>query len=69
MLPDFAQGLSKSLMFAQIIGFTACHLGLTARGDANSVGRATTRTVVVCVFLIVVVDAVYATIATLVRHP
>lgn len=69
MLPDFAQGLGKSLMFAQIIGFTACHLGLSARGDASSVGRATTRTVVVSIFMIVVVDAVFATIITLARHP
>ena len=69
MLPDFAQGIGKSLMFAQIIGFTACHLGLSARGDANSVGRATTRTVVVSIFMIVVVDAVFATIITLARHP
>jgi phospholipid/cholesterol/gamma-HCH transport system permease protein len=66
-LADFAQGLGKSLAFAQIIGFTACHLGLRASGDANSVGRATTRTVVVSIFMIIVVDAVFATIITLAR--
>ncbi|HEX5060435.1 MAG TPA: ABC transporter permease [Kofleriaceae bacterium] len=66
-LADFAQGLGKSLVFAWIIGITACHLGLRARGDASSVGRATTRTVVVSIFMIVVVDAVFATIITLAR--
>ena len=64
---DFAQGLGKSFVFAQIIGLTACHLGLRATGDANSVGRATTRTVVVSIFMIVVVDAIFATIITLAK--
>jgi phospholipid/cholesterol/gamma-HCH transport system permease protein len=66
-LADFAQGLGKSLGFAWIIGFTACHLGLRASGDANSVGRATTRTVVVSIFLIVVLDALVATTITIAR--
>jgi phospholipid/cholesterol/gamma-HCH transport system permease protein len=66
-LADFAQGLGKSLAFAQIIGFTACHFGLRASGDANGVGRATTRTVVVSIFMIVVVDALFATIITFAR--
>jgi phospholipid/cholesterol/gamma-HCH transport system permease protein len=64
---DFAQGIGKSFVFAQIIGLTACHLGLRASGDANSVGRATTRTVVVSIFMIVVVDALFATIITIAR--
>jgi phospholipid/cholesterol/gamma-HCH transport system permease protein len=68
-IADFAQGLGKSLVFAQIIGLSACHLGLRASGDANSVGRATTRTVVVSVFMIVVVDAIFATIITIARTP
>jgi len=64
---DFAQGISKSLVFSWIIGLTACHLGLRATGDASSVGRATTRTVVVSIFMIVVVDAIFATVITLAR--
>jgi len=64
---DFAQGLGKSLVFAWIIGVTACHLGMRAIGDASSVGRATTRTVVVSIFMIVVVDAIFATIITIAR--
>jgi phospholipid/cholesterol/gamma-HCH transport system permease protein len=67
-IADFAQGLGKSLVFAQIIGLTACHLGLRATGDASSVGRATTRTVVVSIFMIVVVDAIFATIITIARN-
>jgi phospholipid/cholesterol/gamma-HCH transport system permease protein len=64
-LADFAQGLGKSVMFARIIGFNGSHLGLRASGDESSVGRATTRAVVVSIFLIIIVDAVFATIITL----
>jgi phospholipid/cholesterol/gamma-HCH transport system permease protein len=67
-LGDFVHGLGKSLVFAWIIGLSASYLGLRASGDATSVGTATTRTVVVSVFLIVVVDAIFATISTLVRY-
>lgn len=66
---DFVFGLGKSLVFAQIIGLSAAYLGLNASGDAGSVGRATTRTVVVSVFLIIVVDAAFATFSTLGEPP
>lgn len=67
-LLDFVHGLGKSLVFAWIIGLVGSHLGMRASGDASSVGSATTRTVVISVFLIIVVDAVFATITTFVRH-
>ena len=65
---DFAHGLGKSLVFAWIIGLSGSHLGMRASGDAGSVGTATTRTVVVSVFSIIVVDALFATITTYTRH-
>ncbi len=65
---DFTHGLVKSVMFAWIIGFTGSHLGLRAGADAGSVGAATTRTVVTSIFFIILVDAVFATVTTLVRH-
>ena len=67
-LGDFAYGIGKSLVFACIIGFAGSHLGMRASGDASSVGRATTRTVVVSVFLIIVTDAIFATVSSLVGH-
>jgi len=67
-LLDFAHGVGKSVVFAWIIGFVGSYLGLGASGDAGSVGRATTRTVVLSVFFIILVDAVFATIATFTRH-
>jgi phospholipid/cholesterol/gamma-HCH transport system permease protein len=66
---DFAHGLGKSVVFAWIIGFTGSHLGMRARGDAGSVGTATTRTVVASVFFIILVDAIFATASTYARYP
>lgn len=65
-LGDFAHGLAKSLVFAWIIGFAGCFYGLRAGADPSSVGHATTRTVVVGIFFIVVTDAAFATVTTLV---
>lgn len=67
-LADFGHGMLKSLLFAWIIGITGCHLGMRASGDASSVGAATTRTVVVSIFAIIIVDGVFATVTTLVKH-
>jgi phospholipid/cholesterol/gamma-HCH transport system permease protein len=57
---DFIYGLEKSLVFAWIVGLTGCHLGMRAGRDSGAVGRATTRTVVACVFAIICADAVFA---------
>ncbi|HEY6179620.1 MAG TPA: ABC transporter permease [Kofleriaceae bacterium] len=61
-LGDFVHGIGKSVIFAWIIGFTGSHFGMRTTGDATGVGAATTRTVVVSVFFIILVDAVAATI-------
>lgn len=67
-LIDFVHGLAKSAVFSAIIGITACHLGLRAGGDASSVGHATTRTVVSGIFSIIMVDAAFATVTTILRQ-
>lgn len=67
-LGDYLHGLGKSFVFAWIIGFTASHLGMRTGGDASSVGSATTKTVVMAIFFIVLVDAIFATISTIVRY-
>lgn len=64
-LTDFAHGMAKSFVFAWIIGLVGCFMGLRAQGGPQSVGNATTRTVVVSIFLIIVVDALFATISAL----
>lgn len=66
-MDDFGHGLLKSVVFAWIIGITACFSGLEIRGGAASVGKATTRSVVTSIFLIIVADSIFATIATIMK--
>ena len=61
VLGDFGQGLFKSVLFAVIIGLVACHNGLRVRGGARGVGLATTRSVVMDIFFVIVADMVFAT--------
>ena len=58
---DLLQGLFKSVLFAAIIGLVACHNGLRVQGGARGVGLMTTRSVVMDIFLIIVVDMAFAT--------
>ncbi|MGE3455507.1 MAG: ABC transporter permease [Kofleriaceae bacterium] len=67
-LGDYAHGLGKSFVFAWIIAIVGSHLGMRANADPSSVGQATTRTVVVSVFFIVLVDAVFATVGTIMER-
>jgi phospholipid/cholesterol/gamma-HCH transport system permease protein len=63
-LTDFGHGLGKSLVFAWIIGLVGCYRGLRTSGGPASVGHATTRTVVTSIFLIILVDALFAIVST-----
>ena len=64
---DLAFGLSKSLVYAVVIGGTACALGLDTHGGASEVGRATTTAVVMMILLVVVSDFGFAAGEALVR--
>lgn len=59
---DVSQGLLKSFFFANAIVFVGCHNGLRVRGGSRGVGLMTTRAVVMDIFLIVVIDMVFATL-------
>jgi phospholipid/cholesterol/gamma-HCH transport system permease protein len=59
-LRHFAVGLAKAPIFALFIGMIACRMGLEVKGDARSVGRNTTSTVVQCIVWVFVLDAVLA---------
>lgn len=50
----------KSMVFALVIGFLACRIGLSTHGGSDAVGRATTRTVVAGIFWTVIVDCLFA---------
>lgn len=55
-------GLGKAPLFALIIASIGCFQGITVRGSAESVGYNTTRSVVLAIFFIILVDAVLSVI-------
>ena len=55
-MEDICSGIGKSFFFAYFIAVIACHNGLTARGGADGVGRATTNTVVMASIMVLVSD-------------
>ena len=56
---DIFQGLIKSLVFAIIIVLVGVSNGFQVEGGAEGVGRATTRSVVLSISLIVVADMIF----------
>jgi phospholipid/cholesterol/gamma-HCH transport system permease protein len=57
---DIFYTILKSAVFAFVIAFLACRIGLATRGGSDAVGRATTRTVVSGIFWTVIVDCLFA---------
>lgn len=64
-LGDFGTGILKSVAFAFAIGLISCQRGLATRGAAAGVGRSTTSAVVVVVFMLVLLDAIFTWIFSL----
>lgn len=55
-MKDIATGLLKTVFFGMIIAVVGCHQGLTVKGGADGVGKATTTAVVRSFILIIMVD-------------
>lgn len=53
-------GLIKAPFFAAAIALVGCFHGYQVTGSAESVGRLTTRSVVKSIFIVIVIDAVFA---------
>lgn len=53
-------GLVKAPVFAFTIAMVGCYEGLKVTGSAESVGRLTTQSVVVSIFLVIIIDAVFS---------
>jgi phospholipid/cholesterol/gamma-HCH transport system permease protein len=53
-------GLSKAPVFAAIIALVGCRQGFLVKGDAESLGMRTSRSVVIAIFLVIVVDALFS---------
>lgn len=56
---DLMQGLGKSLVFGVLVALLASSNGFSASGGAEGLGRATTRSVVLCIGAIVVADMIF----------
>lgn len=59
-LNTFLVGMIKAPVFAFVIGLVGCYEGLQVERNAASVGRLTTRSVVESIFLIIVMDAAFS---------
>ncbi len=59
---EFTVGKLKSLVFGAAVGIVSCGLGLKVRGGSEGVARATTNAVVLGIFLIIVIDAVFVSV-------
>jgi len=57
---EFYIGIAKAPFMALIIGLVACNEGLKVGGSAESLGRHTTIAVVKAIFLVIVVDGLFA---------
>ncbi len=62
---DISHGLAKSLVFGIIVAGIGCLRGLQTQQGPSAVGASTTRAVVASILLIVVADAIFATLAFL----
>ncbi|MFZ6731864.1 MlaE family ABC transporter permease [Undibacterium sp. Ji42W] len=58
-------GIGKSVVFAMVIVVIGCYQGFRTKGNADSVGRQTTRSVVQAIFIVIVLDAVFSVIFNL----
>ncbi|MGH6718260.1 MAG: MlaE family ABC transporter permease, partial [Alphaproteobacteria bacterium] len=56
----FWVGMVKAPVFAFIIALVGCYCGLKVKGNAESVGRMTTQSVVEAIFLVIVTDAAFS---------
>jgi phospholipid/cholesterol/gamma-HCH transport system permease protein len=59
---DFVTGLVKAGVFGAIISTLACFLGIKVTGGAEGVGNATTRTVVLTIVYLIIVDLIFTSV-------
>lgn len=66
-LNHFLVGMAKAPVFAYIIAIVGCHQGMQVSGSAESVGRMTTKSVVTSIFLIIVANAIFSTVFSILK--
>ncbi len=61
-LQDFVTGMAKAGVFGGLISSFACFLGLSVTNGAEGVGSATTRTVVLTIVALIIVDLMFTAV-------
>ena len=61
-LKNLLIGLGKAPVFAMLIATIGCYEGMHVKGSADSVGKQTTKSVVLAIFSIIVVDAIFSVV-------
>lgn len=61
-MSNFTCGIIKSVAFAMAIALIGCFCGFEVKGNANSIGEKTTKSVVLGIILVVILDAIFAMI-------
>ncbi len=56
----FGVGMIKAPFFALIIGIIGCYEGMKVGGNAESLGRLTSTSVVLSIFMVIVMDALFS---------
>jgi phospholipid/cholesterol/gamma-HCH transport system permease protein len=59
-ISDFEVGMIKAPFMALVIGLVACTEGFQVLGSAESLGARTTSSVVKAIFLVIVLDGIFA---------
>lgn len=59
VMKDLTTGLTKTVFFAMIISAVGCYQGFIVEGGAEGVGKSTTASVVVSIFLIIAADVFF----------
>ena len=59
-MTDFEVGMIKAPFMALVIGLVACVEGLKVAGSSESLGARTTSSVVKAIFLVIVLDGLFA---------
>lgn len=64
-LTTFLVGVGKAFVFAFVIAMIGCYQGFQTKENADSVGRQTTRSVVQSIFIVIVLDAMFSVVLSI----
>ncbi len=64
---SFWAGMIKAPVFGLVIALVGCREGLNVSGSAESVGRQTTKSVVVSIFLVILINALFSILFAVIK--